>query len=145
MVLFVTCSKPTDRSTGGGLLCNTTFHFDCSPTPKWVIHGLLRSERTSMIPDLAIAECRPNHSSQSCPSCTQQTGIPTFYWSFLSWCTRPSLLCGPTSLSSLVWIRVLHQCEWFGFRFWVAKMCIFTGFWEKSVFVVFVCAKRRPS
>lgn len=47
--------------------------------------------------------------------------------------------------SSLVWIRVLHQCEWFVFRFWVAKMCIFTGFWEESVFVVFVCTKRRPS
>lgn len=76
IVLFVTCSKPAERSIGEALvLCNTTFHFDYSFTSKCVIHGLLRSEKTSMIPDLTIAECSPDHSSQSCPSCTQESGM----------------------------------------------------------------------
>lgn len=79
LVLFMTCSKPSERSIGeGALLCNPTFHFDYSPTSKCMIHGLLRSEKTSMIPDLTTAECRPNHSSQSCPSCTRRQQYPHF-------------------------------------------------------------------
>lgn len=85
IVLFMTRSKHAERSIGEGVvLCNTAFHFDYSPTFRCVIHGLLRSEKTSMIPDLTTAECRPNHCSQGCPSCTQETGIPTFSWSLLS-------------------------------------------------------------
>lgn len=57
IVLFMTCSKRAERSIGEGVvLCNAAFHFDYSPTFRCVIHGLLRSEKTSMIPDLQNAD-----------------------------------------------------------------------------------------